>query len=56
MAHKKIMIVGAVRTPIGAIGGGLSSLQAIDLATAAISSVPGWNVPSRRHRPGNLSS
>jgi acetyl-CoA C-acetyltransferase len=32
----KVMIVGAVRTPIGAIGGGLSSLQAESLATHAI--------------------
>jgi acetyl-CoA C-acetyltransferase len=30
---RKVMIVGAVRTPIGAIGGGLSSLQAESLAT-----------------------
>ncbi len=33
---KKVVIVGAVRTPIGAIGGGLSSLQAEALATHAI--------------------
>ncbi len=33
---KKVVIVGAVRTPIGAIGGGLSSLQAESLATHAI--------------------
>jgi acetyl-CoA C-acetyltransferase len=36
MTPKKIVIVGAVRTPIGAIGGGLSSLQALDLATITI--------------------
>ncbi len=34
--QKKVVIVGAVRTPIGAIGGGLASLQAEDLATHAI--------------------
>ncbi len=33
---KKVVIIGAVRTPIGAIGGGLSSLQAEPLATHAI--------------------
>lgn len=33
---KKVMIVGAVRSPIGAIGGGLASLQAEALATHAI--------------------
>jgi len=33
---KKVVIVGAIRTPIGAIGGGLSSLQAESLATHAI--------------------
>ena len=33
---RKVMIVGAVRTPIGAIGGGLSSLQAESLATHVI--------------------
>ena len=27
----KVLIVGAVRTPIGSVGGGLSSLQAEDL-------------------------
>ena len=32
----KVMILGAVRTPIGAIGGGLASLQAESLATHAI--------------------
>jgi acetyl-CoA C-acetyltransferase len=34
--RQKVMIVGAVRTPIGAIGGGLASLQAQSLATKAI--------------------
>jgi acetyl-CoA C-acetyltransferase len=33
---KKVVIVGAIRTPIGAIGGGLASLQAESLATHAI--------------------
>lgn len=33
---KKIVIVGAVRTPIGAIGGGLASIQAQHLATHAM--------------------
>jgi acetyl-CoA C-acetyltransferase len=33
---QKVVIVGANRTPIGAIGGGLSSLQAESLATLAI--------------------
>ncbi|MCG6962726.1 MAG: thiolase family protein [Acidobacteria bacterium] len=37
MSEKKVVIAGAVRTPIGAIGGGLASLQAEDLATLAIS-------------------
>ena len=32
----KIVIAGAVRTPVGSVGGGLSSLQANDLATLAI--------------------
>lgn len=32
----KVVIVGAVRTPVGAIGGGLSGLQARELATLAI--------------------
>ena len=36
MNTTKVVIVGAVRTPIGAIGGGLSSLQATDLAVIAI--------------------
>jgi acetyl-CoA C-acetyltransferase len=39
MREKKVVIVGAVRTPIGAIGGGLSGLQALDLATTTISSL-----------------
>ncbi|HOT11448.1 MAG TPA: beta-ketoacyl synthase N-terminal-like domain-containing protein, partial [Polyangiaceae bacterium] len=33
---KKVVIVGAVRTPIGSLGGGLASLQARELATHAI--------------------
>lgn len=33
---QKVVIVGAIRTPIGAIGGGLSGLQARHLATATI--------------------
>jgi acetyl-CoA C-acetyltransferase len=33
---RKVVIVGAIRTPIGAIGGGLASLQAEALATHAI--------------------
>jgi len=41
MTHKKIVIVGAVRTPIGDIGGGLSGLQALDLATTTIKSLIG---------------
>ncbi|MDX2438067.1 MAG: thiolase family protein [Acidobacteriota bacterium] len=32
----KVMIAGAVRTPVGAIGGGLSGLQARELATLTI--------------------
>ena len=36
MSKINVVIVGAVRTPIGAIGGGLSSMQAQPLATAAI--------------------
>lgn len=39
MAQQKIFILGAVRTPIGSIGGGLAALQAEDLATFAISAV-----------------
>lgn len=34
--RRKVVIVGAVRTPIGALGGGLASLQAESLATHAI--------------------
>lgn len=33
---KKVVIIGAVRTPVGAIGGGLAPLQARELATIAI--------------------
>ena len=36
---QKAVIVGAVRTPVGSIGGGLSPLQACDLATIAIRSL-----------------
>jgi acetyl-CoA C-acetyltransferase len=36
MSDKRIVIVGAVRTPIGAIGGGLAGLQARELATYVI--------------------
>ena len=36
MSETKIVIVGAVRTPIGAIGGGLAELQARPLATLII--------------------
>lgn len=36
MTLPKIVIVGAVRSPIGALGGGLAPLQARPLATAAI--------------------
>lgn len=36
MAQQKILILGAVRTPIGSIGGGLAALQAEDLATHII--------------------
>ncbi len=36
MSNKKIVILGAVRTPIGAIGGGLSGIQARPLATHII--------------------
>lgn len=39
MAQKKVLILGAVRTPIGSIGGGLAALQAEDLATQAIDAV-----------------
>jgi acetyl-CoA C-acetyltransferase len=33
---RRVVIAGAVRTPIGAIGGGLASLQAVDLAERAL--------------------
>ena len=33
---KKVLILGAIRTPVGAIGGGLATLQARELATIAI--------------------
>ena len=36
MSQSDVVIVSAVRTPIGSIGGGLSPLQAEDLATVAI--------------------
>lgn len=36
MKHEPVAILGAVRTPIGAIGGGLAPLQAEALATIAI--------------------
>jgi acetyl-CoA C-acetyltransferase len=36
---EKIVIAGAVRTPIGSVGGGLSSLQAEDLVVTAIRSL-----------------
>ena len=36
---QRVFILGAVRTPIGAIGGGLAPLQAEDLATRAIEAV-----------------
>ncbi len=36
MKHEPVAILGAVRTPIGAIGGGLAPLQAEALATVAI--------------------
>ncbi len=39
MENSRVVIVAAVRTPIGAIGGGLAPLQAEDLATAAIRGV-----------------
>ncbi len=41
MDDSPIMIVGAVRTPIGAIGGGLSQLQALDLATTTMKALLG---------------
>jgi acetyl-CoA C-acetyltransferase len=39
MTQQKIYILGAVRTPIGSIGGGLAALQAEDLATHSINAV-----------------
>ena len=39
MKKTGLMIVGAVRTPIGAIGGGLSGLQALELARQTIGAV-----------------
>jgi acetyl-CoA C-acetyltransferase len=36
---EKVVIAGAVRTPIGSVGGGLSSLQTEDLAVAVIRSL-----------------
>jgi len=39
MGSPRIVIVGAVRTPIGAIGGGLAPLQAHQLATATITAL-----------------
>ena len=36
MAQQKVFILGAVRTPIGSIGGGLAALQAEDLAAHII--------------------
>ncbi|MBT3222727.1 MAG: thiolase family protein [Proteobacteria bacterium] len=36
MGFEKVVIAGAVRTPIGAIGGGLASIQAQSLATTII--------------------
>ncbi len=39
MTRERIVIVAALRTPIGAIGGGLGSLQATDLAVHAIRAV-----------------
>ncbi len=39
MTQSRIVILGAVRTPIGAIGGGLAPLLAEDLATLAVRSV-----------------
>ncbi len=37
----KVVIVGAIRTPVGAIGGGLAPLQARELATIAIKALLG---------------
>jgi acetyl-CoA C-acetyltransferase len=33
---EKVVIAGAVRTPIGSVGGGLSSVQAEDLAVTVL--------------------
>jgi len=38
-AHTALVIVGAVRTPIGAIGGALSGLQALDLSRQVIAAL-----------------
>ena len=39
MSDKKVVIVGALRTPVGAIGGGLAGVQARELATHIIRQV-----------------
>ena len=39
MAQPKVVILGAIRTPIGSMGGGLASLQAEDLAAHAVKTV-----------------
>lgn len=39
MEQQKVLILGAARTPIGSIGGGLASLQAEDLAAHTIGAV-----------------
>ncbi|MCD4751063.1 MAG: thiolase family protein [Thermoanaerobaculales bacterium] len=39
MAQPKVVILGAIRTPIGSMGGGLASLQAEDLAAHVIGTV-----------------
>ena len=41
MKRTGLVIVGAVRTPIGAIGGGLSSLQALELSRQVIAALLG---------------
>ncbi len=41
MSETKVVVIGAVRTPIGAIGGALSQVQALDLATTAIKALFG---------------
>ncbi len=38
---EKVVIAGAIRTPVGAIGGGLAPLQARELATTAITTLLG---------------